>query len=563
MCGAQQLHWLKGKNLGNNLAHQVIDNCAAADSESYYLAGYTWQTQLLSGAVIANGPTNGFVIKLNEHGDTLWTWTTTSNATASGDGTYIRAICNSPNNTVTVGGYYSIFSGTSTIAGQTVSGSGAFIVRLSSVGQVQMVKTYSGVKIYDLDADVQGNYYFAGNSQTMVVFGNDTLSAPGGGNWVDYLGSSKSNGDPKWIKQLGFINFNNTTAGNEAGQHRLTVCNTNPPYIITAGFFVGTYAFANQNLSSNGSDDALLIKFDTSGNYKSHYTFGGTNTESFHDIRSNKNGRFVVGGTYKGSTTINSVNYSTGGVFYQSFLIQFDTALTIKYQDTCGLSGWFPKVAIDEYNRSALAVFVGNNWRFLWVLNDTGARIFTKTLSYTSGTTSFASMNPLGLAFSKKSDNTLYFGAVFKPDATVDTFNINSTQSHNFDIAAGKFSIPPMCNANLGPDTGYCGSFQRTLTTGLMQPLDSILWSTGDTSQSIQVNQPGTYWVYTKLGSCQHMDSVVITQNNSLPSFDELNDTILCNPNGFNLQVPQNNALGFRWSNNSISPTVYVPYNRT
>ncbi|MHB1279356.1 MAG: T9SS type A sorting domain-containing protein [Bacteroidia bacterium] len=570
LCGsaasAQQTLWLKGKNLGNNLAHQVIDNCMDPDSDMYYLAGYQWSTQLLSGAVLPNGPTNGFVVKLDQNGDTVWTWNTSSSSAQAGSGVYVRAICNSPNNSVSVGGFYSISTGSSNIAGQSVSGSGSFIVRLNANGQVSMVKTYSGITIYDLDCDLYGNYYFSGNSQQRVVFGNDTAgpppSIPGGGNSVDYLGSANSNGDPRWLNELGFIDLNATTAGNEGGQHRLTVCNTVNPFVVTAGFFTGTYAFANQSLSSNGSDDVLMIRFDTLGNYKSHFTFGGSNTESLHDIRSNRSGKLVVGGTYRTSTTINGTSYSTGSIYYQAFLIAMDTSFTIIHHDTGALSGWFPRVAIDEFDRTALAVFGGNNQRFLWTYDDTGARIFTKTLSYNTGT-SFASFNPLGLAFSKKYDNALYFGAVFKPAASIDTFQITSTQSHNFDIAAAKFSMPSVCKANLGPDTGFCGAFQRTLSIGLKIPLDSIIWSTGDTTSSIQINQAGTFWVHTVYGTCSNTDSVIITQTNSLPVYTALNDTILCHQNTITVDLPVNNALQHQWSDLSKGNSIQVPFNRT
>lgn len=562
---AQQTEWLKGKNLGNNMSHQVIDNCMDPDSDMYYIAGYHWNTQLVSGVVFPNGPTNGFVIKLDQNGDTVWTWKTSSSATQSGDGVYIRAICTSPNNSVSVGGFYTSSTGSSNIAGQSVSGSGSFIVRLNANGQVAMVRTYSGITLYDLDCDVNGNYYFSGNSQQKVVFGNDTAgpppSIPGGGNSVDYLASANSTGDPRWLNELGFIDLNATTAGNEGGQHRLTVCNTVNPYVVTAGYFTGTYAFANQSLSSNGSDDVLMIRFDTTGNYKSHFTFGGSNTESLQDIRSNRSGKLVVGGTYRTATNINGTSYSTGSIYYQAFLIAMDTSLSILHHDTGAMSGWFPRVAIDEFSRTALAVLGGNNQRFLWTYDDTGARMFTKTLSYTTGT-SFASMNPLGVAFSKKYDNALYFGAVFKPNGNIDTFQITSTQSHNFDIAAGKFSIPPVCKANLGPDTGYCGAFQRTLSTGLNIPLDSVIWSTGDTTSFIQINQAGTFWVYTSYGTCSYTDSVIITQTNSLPTYTDLNDTTLCHQNTITVDLPLNNALQHQWSDLSKGNSLQVPFNR-
>jgi hypothetical protein len=64
---------------------------------------------------------------------------------------------------------------------------------------------------------------------------------------------------------------------------------------------------------------------------------------------------------------------------------------------------------------------------------------------------------------------------------------------------------------NLGPNTNICDNGSQTLNAG--NPGMTFLWSTGATSQSINVTQPGTYSVtVTDLQGCSAGDNIILAQ---------------------------------------------------
>ncbi|MES2566261.1 MAG: gliding motility-associated C-terminal domain-containing protein [Bacteroidota bacterium] len=84
---------------------------------------------------------------------------------------------------------------------------------------------------------------------------------------------------------------------------------------------------------------------------------------------------------------------------------------------------------------------------------------------------------------------------------------------------------------NLGKDTLLC---QNQMPLLLTAPLgyDSIKWSTGVTTQTINATQAGTYWVKCTANGCGSLtDTIKVKTTSSLPT-TVLKDTILCQNQG-------------------------------
>lgn len=87
----------------------------------------------------------------------------------------------------------------------------------------------------------------------------------------------------------------------------------------------------------------------------------------------------------------------------------------------------------------------------------------------------------------------------------------------------------------LGKDTTYCEI--ENLSLRVPQLFDSYEWSTGTTTSDIVVQDPGLYWVETKLGGCTLRDSIELLEKPALcncklyfsnifsPNQDQYNDT--------------------------------------
>lgn len=117
-------------------------------------------------------------------------------------------------------------------------------------------------------------------------------------------------------------------------------------------------------------------------------------------------------------------------------------------------------------------------------------------------------------------------------------------------IEAGSFKHKTL----IGNDTFFCAEgFVHTLDAG--HPGSRVEWSTGDTTQKIQVSQFGTYWVdvYTKCGKFR--DEITIQ-----PAIRNLSlgpDTVFCGEAlQMTLAIPNRKFDAYRWSDGSSADTL-------
>ncbi|WP_165958152.1 T9SS type B sorting domain-containing protein [Segetibacter sp. 3557_3] len=108
-------------------------------------------------------------------------------------------------------------------------------------------------------------------------------------------------------------------------------------------------------------------------------------------------------------------------------------------------------------------------------------------------------------------------------------------------------TTPP--SVSLGADTAICNN--QGLSLQLSIPNAVYRWSTGSTSSSIQITQPGTYWVDAAVGGCTNRDSLLVTLKSS-PVILLGNDTSLCEGT---VKLLDASALGatYRWDDLSTS----------
>ena len=86
---------------------------------------------------------------------------------------------------------------------------------------------------------------------------------------------------------------------------------------------------------------------------------------------------------------------------------------------------------------------------------------------------------------------------------------------------------------DLGPDSIYCDG---SVVLDASFPGATYLWSTGETSSSIIVQQNDTIWVESSIGSCAVRDTIVI-EFIPTPSTPNLNDTSVCGTGVFSFSA--------------------------
>ncbi len=114
-----------------------------------------------------------------------------------------------------------------------------------------------------------------------------------------------------------------------------------------------------------------------------------------------------------------------------------------------------------------------------------------------------------------------------------------------------KVSVLPKPLVNFGNDTLYCQAFNRVLSAGINGSIYN--WSTGETTSTISVNTPGTYWATNSNGVC--MDSDTIDIKEYIPPTLGL-DTTLCQ--GQNITLDADSSATYLWSTGETTRTINV-----
>lgn len=136
---------------------------------------------------------------------------------------------------------------------------------------------------------------------------------------------------------------------------------------------------------------------------------------------------------------------------------------------------------------------------------------------------------------------------------TTALFHLGIFNGNNFSgCRYGYFS--DFSNIYLGADVLKCPLDSVTLDAGYGKY--SYLWSTGDTTQTITVTAPGTYWVVADNGDCFVSDTININDHYILP-VDLGNDTAICNGSPFTLS-PSGSYFSYLWSTGDTTAQITV-----
>jgi len=100
---------------------------------------------------------------------------------------------------------------------------------------------------------------------------------------------------------------------------------------------------------------------------------------------------------------------------------------------------------------------------------------------------------------------------------------------------------------DLGNDTSICEGEFLSLNAG--NAAGNFLWNTAETTQTIQIQNPGTYWVKVNIGNCSGSDSILI-YTLPRPVFSLGNDTIIC-PGDLITLSPGSGFVQYHWSDGS------------
>lgn len=303
-------------NGGTSISVDSLGNC-------YVTGSFVNKGIFDSDSVTSNGGNDIFIAKYNSSGNIIWV----KNAGGSGYD-YGQGISINKNNEVFVTGN---FNGTASFGSYTVTASANgddFIAKYDDSGNCLWVRqSNGGASVNAITSDGIGNCYITGGlvQNATVTFGIFSLSD--GGNGTMFIVKYDSSGNCIWAK-----------SASGTGGVSVSIDAINNIYVT--GDFQGTVVIGTYTLTSSGSYDIFVAKYDNNGNCIWAKEGGGTASDASYSITTTPSGTsYIIGNCY---SAFNFGNCSLPGT--DMFIIKVDSSgscLGITGADALPVSGTY------------------------------------------------------------------------------------------------------------------------------------------------------------------------------------------------------------------------------
>lgn len=428
--------------------------------------GNTYSTGRINGTanfdlitLNTKGSTDIYVTKQDVTGKYLWA---VRFGGTSGDNSFSIA-ADTAGNTYVAGS----FQGTADFGPFTLTSKGStdmFAAKLDKTGKVLWAIGAGGIYAdygYGIDVDSKGNVYVTGSFQDTASFGTATFTTKGSNDI--FLAKLDSNGTWSSVQQFG------GTSSDIA--YDLKVDNKDAPHI--AGIFANSIEIGSTTLSSNGSDDIFVAKWNASGQSMWAKNAGGSGNDRVTRLAVDASNNAYVVGYFNDTTTIGTTTLKTNGS-NDFFVAKFNNQGTIQWAQSGGSidSDYAYGVAVDKAGNVYIGgyfdstLFLDSIVLFSRRNNDIFIAKLDSQGRYT-GAIQAGGDNSSDVLYDLEVDSTdvLYATGSFQTAATFGKSSIGSAGSNDsWSARYGRVSCPPghkmcggVCTYNL-IDKANCGA---------------------------------------------------------------------------------------------------------
>ena len=532
----------------------------------YYLTGATNSTTLISYLGyqgLLGGSNDVYVVKFNSLNQRLWA--TYYGRTGSDVGNDIVV---DPYGGIYVAGSTSSMSAFAVNSQQTVYGGGpkdGFVLKLFPDGTLEWCSYYGGSgdeQLTSLSVGFQGEVYFIGETSSTDLITLDALqSAYGGGASDFYLGMIDPGG---FLLRYSYFGG----SGAELAGDLVATSDFNLYFTGTTSSSSGMAVGGAQNTYGGGAYDGFFAKINTGNAIEWASYVGGASEDRAEAIHVAGDQLYIVGksGSISGISTPGAAQVFNGGGSFDGFLASYMIDGMVNWKTYYGGSG----------NES------------LWgVTTDAAGSVFITGNSTSSnlGDNGFQNANGglTDIVFAGYSiDGPRYWSSYLggSADESVSDLVMNANQemffagsSASLNLAVGGYESTnngggeaffgklkncdyPYLTVHITGDTIFCEGKSAVLCSG---GADHFLWSTGDTTATLEVDEAMTVYVIgtTTPGCSTRSDDYTFTVLPQ-PNINITADGPLTFCGDVSVNLTATGGIGYEWNNGLLTETITV-----
>jgi hypothetical protein len=341
----------------------------------------------------------------------------------------------------------------------------AFIIKYNTNGIPLWARRIGGLGNefgLGISSDASGNVYVTGyyNSVTTVFDSNNTTTfatlqnAGSDPNTNDaFIVKYNTNGTPQWARRIGGTSSDrgNSISSDASGNVYVT-----GSYLGVATIFNTDNTSQFTTLQNTSSNDAFIVKYNTTGTPLWARRIGGGSSETGLGISSDASGNVYVTGTYSGPSTVfntdntNSFTSLENANFTDTFIVKYDTDGTPLWVRRIGGSGSDQgngissdasgNVYVSGFYTGVVTIFNTNNTSEFTTLQNAGSSDAFIVKYNTTGTPQWArriggSGIDQGLAISSDASGNVYVTGTYSGPSTV--FNTDNATSFTLLQSSG------------------------------------------------------------------------------------------------------------------------------
>ena len=317
-------------------------NFGGSDDERYYsvtavsdgtvAVGYSAANSFNTGdwtGITGKGGYDAIIVKYNNAGTVVWK----KNFGGSG-GDYYNSVIAVSGGIIAVGYSESTSFNTGDWTGITgKGGTDAIIVKYDNNGNVLWKKNFGGGS---------GNFFnsVTAVSDGIIAVGSSYADSFNTGDWTGITGKGgtdaiivkyDNNGNIVWKKNFGGSDFDNYNSVTAVSGGIIAVGNSG-----TGSFTVGDWA----GITGKGSADAIIVKYDNNGNVVWKKNFGGSDYETFQSVTPVSDGVVAVGVVWPNSFNTGDWTGITGKGNYDAIIVKYDNTGNVVWKKNFGADNY-------------------------------------------------------------------------------------------------------------------------------------------------------------------------------------------------------------------------------